>query len=1008
MHRLFAIISLCLLSCLTAFAFVPAGSEAQYYVQSALENQSSPITRARIVALETERVDDSTYQWWELTMEKRDGGVLGVRILSSEVPMTSKTAPGKIIRYIYAPANGPCLEYRNERTGQALLPEIDFEQAFVPQPGKNTRYVDGFATTGSLLGHVLIRSRLRDDFPPVSFSSPKVLNLRPDLMIGAQVDYRHDYDPTKEPDNQQSRPYSKEDYEEMIRAGANYFSPTPEMREWLQNEAVFWRGKGVFPDDFYRSNYYTGHMFLDEPVIRFGWNEGIPRPSSPEMMAEAITTRFKAMERPSERRLNTVNHPEMGALDLCVPPIAVWETHYWSAWYQFAGGAPGTVHEGRYRKRGYGYVPEMWFGEGLENLTDKDMFNYYYAFLRGGARAFNGWWGTSIYSESDPKYRLPAIIEAYNKGARMIWFWTWADVDFKEQVRLIKGLMDYARRHPRPSPDECLRAAKVGIALPPGYAFNEDAIWGMERDQLNEKGVRYGDIADAAIWEGMLCSRRGLEYDFLVDSPGIEKLGYDQLVIIRSNGSVEWLPERKEVRAPKNLKLTVEPKQGKLPAGDMSTPTDHQIPRADKISVDADFSDWSNARWIEMDGEPFIFGDTFKTTLTIKVPETITGDRDPWTYCEYLGFGFADPSVENWTKYRLDLGPQDTGIVITEVRPGSAAEQAGLLVGDVVYEMNGQRTRWQFEAHRVLQGFRKQPGTTIEAKIRRNGFGFLGGSKDLSARMAFALDDDYFYVAAEVTDDVHRQNKNGWELWMHDSLQIGIDPILERTPDWYTDNCHEIGLALRGDQPIIWRWKGRRGQIVGDMAAHIATSSNVAIKRVDGRTLYEAAIPTSEFHPFSPDMWPKCGINVVVNDCDGGELRKSRLELRPKASTAGKHPKDFAVMECAPSPNKNKLSAAIFWEQRCLQPGGKAVLTVVVGSLGMTQAKIQAELKSLDDPKTRPIRAETTIAVSPEPMQYTLFASTDSPPGRYSLTITVLGTDGRVAARDELPVFVYP
>jgi hypothetical protein len=920
--------------------------------------------------------------------------------------MTSQTAPGEIVRYIYAPPDGPCLEYRDERTGKALLPEVDFQEAFLPHPSKNARYIDGFATTGTLLGHVLIRSRLRDDFPAVSFSNPKVLNLRSDLMIGAQVDYRHDYDPTKAPEDQVSRPYSREDYEEMIKAGANYFAPTPEIRQWLQNEPVFWRGKGVYPDDFYRSNYYTGPMFLDEPVIRFGWDEGIPRPTSPEMMAEAIVTRFKAMENPSNRRLNTVNHPETGALELHVPPIPAWETQYWSAWYQFTGGVPGTVHEGRYRKRGYGYVPEMWFGEGLENLTDKDMFNYYYAFLRGGARAFNGWWGTAIYFESDPRYRLPAIIEAYNKGARMIWFWTWADVDFKEQVRLIKGLMEYARCHPRPSLNECLKSAEVGIALPPGYAFNEDAIWGMERDQLNDKGVRYGDIADAAIWEGMICSRRGLEYDFLVDSPGIEKLGYKQLIIVQTDGSVKWIPERKDIRAPKSLRLTVEPKEGSLPAGDMSIPADYRISRSGEKIIDADFSDWSDVQWIEMNGEPYVFADTIKTTLKIKIPDTVTGERDPWTYCEYLGFGFADPSVDNWQKYKLDLGPQDTGIVVTEVRPGSPAEAGGLRVGDVIYEMNGQRTRWQFEAHRVLQGFRKYPGSTIEAKIKRNGFEFLQGSKDLSAKVAFALDDNYLYIATEVVDDVHRQNKNGWELWMHDSVQIGIDPILERSADSYTDNCHEIGLALRNGIAVAWRWKGRRGQIVGDMNERNGTK--VAAKRLDGRTLYEAAIPISELRPFAPDMWPKCGINIVVNDCDGGELRKSRLELRPKASTAGKHPKDFAVMECSRSSNENKLSSAIFWERRCLQPGGRASLTVVVSSPKVQCARVRAELRSLDDPKTKPASAEVDIKVLPDPTQYTVNVWTDSPPGRYKLVLAVLYKDGSIAAQDELPIYVYP
>lgn len=1003
------VLLLCLASA-AAYSAVPDGAEALYYVQSALEGQSPAITRARITVLDSEKVGGKVCRWWQLTMERRVYEPIAVRVLSEEIPMTSATAPGKIFRYIYAPSADIALDYREDRTGEALLPQFpDFVKSFLPVPSPEARYRDGFATAGRLAGHVLVWNRNRRDFSSVPFDNVKVLSLRSDLMIAPQGDQRVDNDPSKPPDQQDSRPYSDDDYRTAMAAGFNYFRPTEEQREWLQNEPVFFQGGARFPQDFYRSNWVPHRMYLDEPVIRFGWDKHIPGTlPGPEAYSEAIRIRFEAMQRPSRRVLKTLNYPEEGFIELIEPPTPVWETQYWAAFYQLAGGAPGTVHEGRYRKRGYGYYPELLFGEGLESLSDREMFNYYYAFLRGAARAFDGWWGMSIYSESDPKYRLPAMIEAYNKGAKMIWFWTWADVDFNEQIRLAKGLSEYAAKHPRPSPEETVRAAEVGIALPPGYCFDERAIWGMNREQLNDKGVSYGDIAAAAIWEGMICSRRGMEYDFLVDHPGIEKLGYRWLHIVQADGSVKSIPKRTEVRAPRDLTLRLEPTSGLPKAGDMSTPAEFRIENAGSVKVDADFSEWDGAQWVELDTERDGFADTFDKTLYMTIPDPIPDVKDDFEVCEYLGFSYDDPDPKLFEKHRLDVPPTQEGVVIEAVKPGSPADEAGLRPGDILYEMSGRRTRWVFEIYRVLQDYRKRPGMKIEALIKRNGFEFLGGPEDISARIAFVRDDRYFYIAAEVRDDVHRQDLDGWDMWKHDSVQVGIDPILERS-EGYSEYSQEVGLILRDGDPLVWRWEGCRGQPIGASSEWpLGREVKAAAKRLEGRTIYEAAIPIAELQPLSPDMWPKCGMNIVVNDCDEGESRKARLELRQGAMTAGKHPDDFAVFELAPSETTDRLSAALFWERRCFQPGGHAALTVAVASAQVQKAVINAELRSLDDPGARPATAKIEVPVTRESMEHALVVSSSSPPGRYRLSVIVKEPGGRVAAHDALPVYVYP
>lgn len=1008
MFRRIAVLAIlpCLLGC-AAYSSVGNGARAQYYVQPAIEGQTPPIVRIEVIAGETEEVNGKLYQWWEMIAEKPEGSAFGIRVLSREVAMTSSSSPGDIVRYIYAPCAGAVLDYRDERTGKALLPAGDFVHDLFPRSATTTKYTDGFATTGRILGHVLIRSRLRDDFPQISFNEPKVLVLRSDLLIGSQADIRQDEDPTIPPMDRPQKPYTKADYEEMIAAGANYFGPRSEIRSWLQEQPVFWRGTPHFPDDLYRSNWVPGRMFLDEPMIRFGWNQNVPStPLSPEMVSEAILTRVAAMERPSKRVIETSNYAEIGDMELIAPPTPVWETEYHSAWYQMAGGASGFVHEGRYRQRGYGWSPETLFGEGLENLTDRDMFDYYYAFMRGAARTFGGWWGTAIYSESDPKYRIPAIISAYEKGARAIWFWTYDDVDFANQIRMIKALTTYARLHPRPNIDELVKKARVGIVLPSGYMISDQGIRGMDPEQINDKGVSYGDIACTAIWEGIISSRRGLEYDFLVDHQGIEKMGYEQLYYIQTDGTIRAIPARRDARAPKDLRLSLEPAEMPVKTDRQAKP-EYRIARSQGIRLDGDFSDWVGANWITMDGDPYVFHDSYFATVTVTVPEWVKPDSDR----SYLGFTYEQMTPELKRKYRLEFWPTENATVVTSITPGSPAEQGGLRVGDAILEMNGRRAIWAFQVWGFVDDYRKHPGAKIEFKVKRPGVEYYSGSSDLSAKLAFAVDDDNFYIAAEVKDDLLDTFANEWSLSntimpavrMGDCVQIGLDPICERLPDSYGENGHEIGLGMRDGKGVAWRWKGRRGQPKADIP-----SARVAVKRNGDKTLYEAAIPISEIAPFNPDIWPLCAMDIVVNDADGPELRQSRLELKTWAMTDGKHPADFAIFECDPSVDKQKISAAIFWQKRCLQPGGYASVSIVASSPGSKQARIRTVLSSLDDTNAKPAHAEIDLPISPDAKAYTLRVATQSPPGRYRLAVEVADTKGKVVARDQLAVYVYP
>ncbi len=989
-----------------AQALAPA-AQVQYYLVSSGEHETPAVSEMQIRLVGKETLDGGEYWWSQMTMIERRGGRFGVRLLSKHVPMTCAAAPGRIARYIYRPAEGPCLDYRNVRTDRALLPMLDFVQNCLPIPAKDARYEEGFASSGRLLGHCLVRRADRPDFPALGFDDVVVLRLRPDLLMGPQAAIKAIGKPKKPGDEIPTGPYEKEDFEAMIAAGGNLFRPTDEQLPWIINKPVFLRGLVSFPDTLYRSNYLPARMFLDEPMTRLGWSGGIPDQAlGPEQVANILRMRVEKLVKPKRRELafrGQVN--PLGTMSILAPRPPSWETEYWSAWHQLAGGATGIIHEGRYVHRGYGWDPESLFGEGLEGLSDRDQFNCMFAFLRGAARAFEKYWGMSIYPEADPALHLPAMIRAYQMGARCIWFWshgggphpTLMDV----QLKLTRALNEYASAHPRGSQQETLRQARVGIVLPAGYAFSWYGTWGMRREELNRAGVNYGDISAAAMWEAILCSRRGIEFDFLVESERVARLGYERLVHVREDGTVDVVPPWPDKRAAGPLRLALSPREQPTIADRLPDKADYGATRAGKITIDADLSDWAEAKWITL-GRDKLFGDTFELDVSVanKQTDATAKLKPPF----YLGVEFAQLTDELATKYKLEPHPRGEGVVLTRVFPDTPAAEAGLREGDVVVRAQGRRIRWHFELWGRMLEWRKQTGGQIAMHILRTGMVRLGGEDDLAARVALQVDDENLYLAADVVDDVHSQPFHRWFLWQGDSVQLALDPTAERRADDYGEQDHELGFVLKDDRPIVWRWKGRRGQPLGQLQ-----SARLAARRTDGRTIYEAVVPLTELAPLVPDLWPRAGFNLVVNDHDGAKPhRKSRLELRHGAMTRGKHPKEFAVLTLPASPEPQNVWATVLWNKRCMAEGGQLALTVAVRSPATTSGSVRAKLQSLDAPATKPTEATVPIAVTPDVREWDLAVATESVPGRYKLTVEVLDPTGRRCARDALPVYIHP
>ena len=145
-----------------------------------------------------------------------------------------------------------------------------------------------------------------------------------------------------------------------------------------------------------------------------------------------------------------------------------------------------------------------------------------------------------------------------------------------------------------------------------------------------------------------------------------------------------------------------------------------------------------------------------------------------------------------------------------------------------------------------------------------------GGPDDVSASFYFAWDNDNFYVAATITDNVHIQNINtrGYDLYYGDDIEIWFDTDLAGDFASREGNADDFQLGLSpgdfaGLAPEAVFWKPDR------MDARNKLVTVAALPRVDahGYTI-EAAVPWAVFGTFRPHPGGAIGFAASAGDSD--------------------------------------------------------------------------------------------------------------------------------------------
>jgi hypothetical protein len=187
------------------------------------------------------------------------------------------------------------------------------------------------------------------------------------------------------------------------------------------------------------------------------------------------------------------------------------------------------------------------------------------------------------------------------------------------------------------------------------------------------------------------------------------------------------------------------------------------------------------------------------------------------------------PFYTAWEDFRSSFGSHNHALAL----------EAGAIAVD------GSLEDWQPSAELQL------PGNT--AQIQMSGW---AGPEDMSASVYMAYDNDYFYWAAKVTDNVHTPVA-GSTMWRGDSIQFAFSKDAAYGP--------EYGINFMDGAAHVWRFSEGKAQAGADQIAAAAVQQGNEI-------VYEVRMPWNTIYTSKPsaDVLP---FTLLINDNDGSGRR---------------------------------------------------------------------------------------------------------------------------------------
>lgn len=521
------------------------------------------VSAMRIALGPQEDVAGTPHQWVRLTFDRLNGQTYTLWMLLDQWP---DTAEPHVAHYLWhEPGWMDAATYTDGDAGEVVLPRLDLWDYGWPQYGNApVAFSQGspasvqfqgwpFQLSYSVIGSV--------PQPPTEYTT---ITLTPDVRIGfirgmrdqegVVLDYWSQEEYTIVPDGETQ-------WQGDIDAGINLFQAESHP-SWLWRSSAytcrpFYRFLD-WPAHLYRSNFYGRAMYVDEPGWHYTYqintdpsHAGVltPSQSAAALQAASVAPVWIAAGNYSAIWINERIGDDYGLGDLWLveQDYPLWETLWFNAWYELrdAYSAGGIVDEDAFTTgfcEHYNAVLGSQIEPSIENACAIRT-----AVMRGAARNFDKNWGIAVYTPVEWQTKLDTLPYFYEAGATHFYYWNssqdsyihvpWpCQRDYAQQVRTL------AAANPDRDMDALLHAATVAVALPDGYTFYprplQSVIW-LHLERINDFGLTYRQVLHTAAVEVERCLRMGMEFDVVVDDGLLDTTGYDEVVYIRENGTVE-------------------------------------------------------------------------------------------------------------------------------------------------------------------------------------------------------------------------------------------------------------------------------------------------------------------------------------------------------------------------------------------------------------------------------------------------------------------------------------
>jgi len=168
-----------------------------------------------------------------------------------------------------------------------------------------------------------------------------------------------------------------------------------------------------------------------------------------------------------------------------------------------------------------------------------------------------------------------------------------------------------------------------------------------------------------------------------------------------------------------------------------------------------------------------------------------------------------------------------------------------------------------------------------------------GENNPNSALIYTGWDNDFFYFAAEVTDDKFNQPYTGDKIWAGDSIQIGFDPLNNAEEgNGYEKDDYEYTLGLTEKGPEIYGFHNE-----GKVDERATKEIKLMISKKGNQICYEAAFPWSTLSSFIPDPEKGEAMGFALTIMDNEEEKHTQKWLAlGNGIVTGKDPSKFKKM----------------------------------------------------------------------------------------------------------------